>query len=142
MSRATHLKIKIATLAAEARIIRRDERKALGHGRQGLKVGINPDFISRHYRDFNDLRDHRIGIVRSVTRTNLLAYGFLKGRSYAELEVKTNSVPDFKAVRKNAQTFSDGPWDEVRWTGWLKEARAHLHGQDTIQAWQLPQVAA
>lgn len=65
----TYLKIKIKSLAAEARIIRQEEKKWPG-----------PSEL-RHSLHF-----HRIYDVRKESRAALLAYGFLRGRAYRQVE--------------------------------------------------------
>ncbi len=65
----THLKIKIKSLAAESRIIRLEEKKWRGG---------HPMRIS--------LWDHRVKAVRNEARAALLAYGFLRGRTYRQVE--------------------------------------------------------
>ena len=72
-----YLKIKVMSLAAEARIIRKEEKK--WPGPSGVRTG---------------LRLHRINDVRSEARAALLAYGFIRGRRYAVLENQgTKGVP-------------------------------------------------
>ena len=65
----THLKIKIKSLAAEARIIKAEERKW------------------RYPHPMREsLRRHRRKEVRAEARHSLIAYGFLRGRRYAQVE--------------------------------------------------------
>jgi hypothetical protein len=88
--RRRYLKVKIKSLAAEAKIIRQEERKSGGRLRNGL-------------------HEHRVGIVRSEARHSLLAYGFLRGRDYSRLE-KNSSQPNMERVRSLIEKF--GPcWD-------------------------------
>jgi len=68
-----YLKVKIKSLAAEARIIRHEEAKARKWKNTALRVG---------------LAGHRRGIVRSAARHTHLAYGFLRGRPYKAMEAK------------------------------------------------------
>jgi hypothetical protein len=76
-----YLKIKIMSLAAEARIIRKEERKWPGpsDARQGL-------------------HRHRVIDVRRECRIANLAYGFLRGRSYRALEAKCYEQPNWQRV--------------------------------------------
>lgn len=69
--RRLYLKIKLKSLAAEARIIRHEERKG---------------FL------YAELRDHRIMVVRKEARHTLLAYGFLRGRTRAQIETSKKPV--------------------------------------------------
>jgi uncharacterized coiled-coil protein SlyX len=78
----TYLKVKIKSLAAEARIIRLEERRATS---TSLKCG---------------LAEHRRGVVRREARLSQLAYGFLRGRALAAIESKRRpgNAPDWKRV--------------------------------------------
>lgn len=127
MSRATHLKIKLKTLAAEAKFIRKEERKALEAGRKGLHA--DRDDYERHYRAYESLREHRTGIVRHHARLNNLAYGFLRGRSYAEMEPHTRTELDLKYVKKLVERFGTRE-DLARWSDWQTAATQHLDAQD------------
>ncbi len=71
-----YLKVKIKSLAAEARIIRQEERRAK---EQGL------------YNLVNGLHEHRVGIVRHEAHVSLLAYGVLRGRTRLQIEGKVTA---------------------------------------------------
>lgn len=88
-----YLKVKIISLADEARTIRRLEKKA-GYQRTSL-------------------RDHRVRDVRSEARASIIAYNFLRGKSYDSFEKAVKNPPDWKRVEKlvskycyNDQRFS------------------------------------
>lgn len=74
------LKVKIKSLAAEARIIRLEEKRSLGR-----RVGPGV-FKGRREWLFLSLRHHRVKDVRGEQRHSLLAYAYLRGRSYASAE--------------------------------------------------------
>lgn len=78
MDYRTFLKVKIKSLGEEALIIKKEERK------------------SKHLRA--RLREHRIDIVRYETRHSLLAYGFLRGTPYKQIESKCDQKPDTEKV--------------------------------------------
>ena len=80
MDKRVYLKVKIKSLAEEARIIRKEENK-----RGPLWWG---------------LRLHRTGIVKSEARAALLAYGFLRGLTYRQIEANTKFAPDWARVKK------------------------------------------
>ncbi len=69
VDRREMLRVKIKSLAEEARIIRREEKRA---GKSGQLYG--------------ELRNHRVGVVRREARAAHLAYGFIKGRPYEQME--------------------------------------------------------
>jgi hypothetical protein len=111
MEMKTKLKIKISTFAAEARIIRREERKW---------KGIHPMRASLH--------EHRVVGLRKACRTSSLAYGFLRGRSYNVMENFSYSDPDWSGIEKEALRFGCpyyGTEQEMkqRFAEWLEHAK-------------------
>jgi hypothetical protein len=83
--RRTYLKIKIKSLAAEAKIIRKEERKQKGRLREGLYL-------------------HRLLVVRAESRLSQIAYGFIRGRAYSQIE--KNAKPfDKKRVLSLIEKF-------------------------------------
>ena len=67
VDRREMLKVKVRALAAEAHIIREMEKKTRGL----LRV---------------ELHDHRVKSLRFEARASTLALGFIRGRSYSEME--------------------------------------------------------
>lgn len=88
------LKIKIKSLAAEAKIIRLEEKR----------IGIN-SIRESLYR-------HRIDVVRHEARHTQLAYCFLRGLNYKKIEPNAKSVPDWAKVRKMVEKYGThlAPW--------------------------------
>ncbi len=87
MDERIYLKVKIKSLAAESKIIRLEEKRA-------RRVSIR-----------NGLADHRRGIVRHESRHTHLAYGFLRGKEYRQIEATAHEAPDWKKVRKMIQKY-------------------------------------
>lgn len=85
MDHRVYLKVKIKSLAAEAKIIRHAEQK-----HSSLRAG---------------LADHRRGVVRDEARLTLLAYGFLRGTPYLKIESKCELAPDWSRVLKMVQRY-------------------------------------
>lgn len=81
------LRVKIKTLTAEAGIIRHEERKA----RNPLRAAY--------------LSQHRRREVREWARSSQLAYGFLRGKRYAEIETGGATEPNWKDIRRIAIKF-------------------------------------
>lgn len=85
------MKVRIKELAQEAKYIRHEETKI--KSKQKIvnwcyawgKPRIEPDDISQ---DFLKLRSHRTHEVREAARAAQLAYGFLRGIPYLEIECK------------------------------------------------------
>lgn len=75
------LRVNIKSLAAEARIIRREE----------TRCGIQYQFA---------LREHRRGRVREEARYAQLALAFLRGRKYSQVESKTSKFLSQERLHK------------------------------------------
>jgi|GEM_PF-5312666 len=86
-----YLKIKIMSLAAEARIIRKETKRWPGDSPERL-----------------GLYTHRIHDVRSEARSACLAYGFLRGRTYDQMEGRGSRRPDWKRVEALVSKYGDG----------------------------------
>jgi hypothetical protein len=105
-----YLKIKIMSLTAEARIIRAEEKK--WPGEHDARLGLHR---------------HRVHEVRPEARHALLAYGFLRGRDYRQLEFKAARAPDWDRVQKlvekfGAATKADLPIVAQRFAQWRDAA--------------------
>lgn len=87
------LKVKICSLAAEASIIRREERR------------WKPRWRSHQDQMFFRLKGHRTCDVRSEQRSALLAYGFLRGTPYLVIESKCYEEPNWGRVAKIVRKF-------------------------------------
>lgn len=92
IDRREMLRVKLKSLAAEARIIRREELRTHGALRE-------------------ELHRHRVDIVRKVARDTHVAYGLIRGRTYEQIEPKTNpdSAPDWDAVNKMVAKYGPKP---------------------------------
>jgi len=87
----TQLKIKLKSLAAEARIIRKEELK--NKGTWSWKA--------------ESFHSHRVNQLRPITRATHVAYGLLRGLGYHQIEPTSKSEPDWDKVRKMVVKYSD-----------------------------------
>lgn len=127
----TQLKIKIKSLAAEARIIRAEEFKwakkityIVTDARTGeAKTRIK--YVRKDHPVAESIRDHRRGPVRREARAALLAYGFLRGRDYRMMEAKTWTKPDWQRVREIIGRFSnlDRRIVDQRFESWMPQGK-------------------
>lgn len=85
-----HMKIKIKSLAAEARIIRVEEAKA--------KKARKTELLS-------SLAEHRRGKLRQAARESYLVYAFLRGVPYWVVEKPGSSKPNWDEVEKAIKRF-------------------------------------
>ena len=89
------LRVKIKSLAAEARIIRQEEgrfRDLWHHQQTGPFLG---------------LKLHRTQDVRKEARSALLAYGFLRGVPYSKIEAKCWEAPDWFRIMQIVTKFGE-----------------------------------
>ena len=94
----SYLRVKIKSLAEEARIIRTEERRLLNRAarardRQGLE-----DRLAAMDTERNGLYLHRVKDVRGEARAAHLAYAFVRGRPYAVVEPSGSSAVPFNRV--------------------------------------------
>ncbi len=86
MFKRAELKVKIKSLAAEAKIIRLEETRSKGNQRQSLYF-------------------HRIYDVRQEARLSQLAYAFLRGREYSQVESKNSKPVNWDRLIKLVDKF-------------------------------------
>ena len=104
--RRRELRVKIKSLAEEARIIRREERRCrdsmsrtVGHEEQVASLAAS----------FASLRAHRTDDVRRESRYSLLAYALIRGRPLRLTEPKSDAAKiDRKKLASVVQRFGPG----------------------------------
>lgn len=111
-----YLKMKIKSLAEEARLIRFEEnymrdraRYLRNHWRELTEQGKSLNSLQTdawHQDRRQGLHEHRVHDVRDESRAALLAYGFLRGRPYAKIEAGCAEDP--------------GPWNVARNNRWSR----------------------
>ena len=94
-----YLKIKTKTLAAESRYIKLERKRALAAWRH------NRDNTGAETR-VRGMDNHRKFMVKPMARATCLAYGFLRGRSYEQMEPIRYSSPDWKVVESMVMRYS------------------------------------
>jgi hypothetical protein len=121
-----HLKIKIQSLAAEARLIRAEEKKQKRRRRWCAQHA--PETWPRANAEFWSLRHHRQGVVGCEARVSLLAYGFLRGVPYGQMETSVDPLnhPDLDRVQLLAARFGGSAFDKGAWEAWRATAQAWL----------------
>jgi len=88
------LKVKVKSLAVEATIIRKEERVWKPRRIDGIP---HPTFFG--------LKAHRRGVLRNESRHALLAYGFLRGKTYKQIENKAYEPPNWNSIEQLAKRF-------------------------------------
>ena len=90
IDRREMLRVKLKSLAAEAKIIRREEQRTHGALR-------------------DELAHHRRTVVRSAARHTHLAYGFIRGRTIEQMEKKSHRPYDRDRVEKMVKQYGPRP---------------------------------
>jgi hypothetical protein len=90
------MKVKIKSLAAESRIIRQEERRAIGRFVMVLDQPGGLRYEEHPARE--ELHLHRVGTVRHEARATLIAYGYLRGLRLRQMEA-TDSYQDWSRVK-------------------------------------------
>jgi hypothetical protein len=102
----TYLKIKIKHLAEEAQVIKFEKAKwmkkaAKGRAKAAEKQMLDPAPAWM----FNAVHEHRVNVVRPEVRDSNLAYGFLRGKSYAHVEASRYTDPNWTNVLAIVKRF-------------------------------------
>ena len=100
MDRRIFLKIKLKSLACEARIIRREEAQLKGQCIKEQVEVVRPFTFTR-----GEMEAHRRYVVGKEARHTLLAYSFIRGRAYQDVEQKAKTPPDWKKVRQMVERY-------------------------------------
>ena len=95
-----YLKIKCKSLAAEAQIIRAEERKFPGE--HPIRYGLH---------------EHRVLDVRRAARSSYIAYGFLKGMPYMQIESKAKKPPNWGEILTMIKKYGTTK-DQEKFEGW------------------------
>lgn len=93
------LKIKFCSLAEEARIIRRMERRAL------KAIRRKPHMTKPDHPWYLKVKEHRRGTVRWHARHTHLARMFLKGTPYDKVESKCRIRPNWDTIWKMVEKY-------------------------------------
>lgn len=105
MKHLTYLRVKIKSLAEEATIIRHEERKTLKR-RDWFRNRQGPNEVVEHYDSvYVGLHTHRTYDVRNEARAAQLALGFLRGKTYDQVEMKGSKSPNIRRVAEIARKF-------------------------------------
>lgn len=86
VDRREMLRVKAKSLAEEARMIRREEKRSFGVLR-------------------NELHLHRVNTVRWEARATYIAYGLIRGTAYERIERPGSVEADWKKVRNMIEKY-------------------------------------
>lgn len=110
IDRREMLKIKLKSLADEARIIRQQEHAASRNENwimektgQGIRESLQ-----------TELHHHRIFVVRKAARDTHIAYGLIRGKTWQQMEPTAKTHPDWDAVEKMVKKYGPHGMEVVR----------------------------
>lgn len=128
MDTRLYLKIKISSLTEEARIIKAEERRQKAYSRSAN----GEDRRERSKRYLLGLKEHRRRDVRDEQRATLLAYGYIRGKSYLEIEGRNcSSSPQWDRVTAMVSKYGERYTTEeaARLKAWIADAVASRKAQ-------------
>lgn len=100
-----YLRVKIKSLASEAKIIRHEEQKVKSWKRE---PGHDPEPV------YFGLHQHRTIEVRREARTAGLAYGFLRETPYRKMEFKCYTKPNWSRVKDLVSKYGCYTHNEIK----------------------------
>jgi hypothetical protein len=116
--RIRHLKIKIKSLAAEARIIRAEEQKLKRRIKRSKKLRrilrkggtlkgkpLTPERAEELGFEVHMLKVHRKSDVREEARHSLLAYGYMREIPYKQIEQRCEDPPNESKISQMVARF-------------------------------------
>lgn len=106
----TFLRIKIKHLALEPELLKLEMRRARAraHYKALAAAGQNTPAYEDPWLAI-ELRNHRLLEIRPEARCAQIAYGFLRGRTYRQVEAKSKRTPDWKRIAEIALKYGDYP---------------------------------
>lgn len=130
---------------AEPENVTRAKKWMKDHTTDGIFQDEAQQALDKAYEKFWGLQRYRTLVLRREARATFLAYGFLRGRSYTEIEGSgCYELPDFNQVKRMAEKFAEEDIRIVRqrWVEWLEDATKALAGDDTALREHLMRYAA
>ncbi len=150
VNQSVFLKIKIMSLASEAIFIRKHENKARGRYHSQVAHGYEPTYD--HGYEAHLLERHRKGVVRPEARESLIAYGYLRGKKYSEVEqnpqwiwgkiasapLKSNKTPDWKNVASIITRFGNKRVTPEEVEAWARSSAEERLSHKELVAGSIP----
>ena len=108
-----YLKIKVTSLSAEQAQIRREEAKMAKWARRSRDGRAKAKSAAEAQANLNNIEKKRQGLhghrvdLRRETRAAHLAYGFVRGRKYEEIERFAWTQPDWNRIQRLVEKYSE-----------------------------------
>jgi hypothetical protein len=110
-----YLKVKARSLAEESRIIRRQEA-IQKHRAAWAKAHEAPEEEREARALWDGLSEHRRIVVRREARSTQLAYAFIRGKAYRDIEAYSHEQPNWTNVKRLVQRY--GEFDAATFDAW------------------------
>lgn len=121
--RKPYLRVKIKSLAEEAKIIRNESARVSKRVRFAKTDEEKQELMDLRCR----LNEHRRWTVRREARHSLLAYALIRNKPYSSLEEKCREPPSMSRVVKVAERFGA---EASATEKWVSDAKGHLKQQN------------
>jgi len=110
--KVAELRVLLRSLSEESRIIRHEMGRELKRRRRSVSRNGRAELQKWHGQQYESLCEHRLKVVRPAYRVAHLAYAFLRGIPYREVEAKTrNGIPCADEIADLVVRFSAlTPW--------------------------------
>ena len=131
----SYLKMKVMSLAEEAKIISKEEKRWLRKAAANRAKQQDPKYAEDN---FLGLSVHRRRDIRKEARSAHIAYSFLCGRSYSEIERFAHTEPDWKRVKKLVTKYADPHTVETLFNQWMAKAKANYENTLVIDIEAMP----
>lgn len=141
------LKISVKTNASKAHHFRLQEQKHLGRARTFNIISKREEVETeeqkqdrekseKFYDIYQNLRHRRVHELRVRARHELLAYAFLRGFDYEEVEIFAYFSPDFDLIERIIFEYIEGEDPRVvkqQYEEWVQLAQAHLKREKEVK---------
>lgn len=117
-----YLKIKVVSLADEARRIRHDQNKRLFEAARA-RVDDKPERTEYHVKNYSGLHHHRVEVVRREARAANLAYAFVHGYAYGDVERFAWEEPDWNKIMKLVARYGEDDERMEKFKAWVAGAQ-------------------
>lgn len=130
------LKALVVSSAMAIKAHRKEEKKVLGYARYQKRSNPTEGSCEDSYKAYQGLRKYRVGQLRSDARILNVAYGYLRGKEYLEVENSTRNpltvwdrfkvVEEIFQVRLQASSLTPIEFYGSHWREVEKEVEAWL----------------
>ena len=118
-----YLKMKPLSLAEETKLISKEEKRWL---RKAAEARRREKDSSKFEEVYTGLNVHKRRELRRESRSAHIAYSFLKGRDYSEIEQKSRTEPDWTRIKRIASKYKDSGISDTELDNWLANAKAEF----------------